>query len=156
VICLRLKSIATNSLKWGLWLRYQEALHALFCLCQITQGQYRLVHLRFSQQLVACQDSRDRIYSNLSLLSDNDRLLQIEPNYSLSVEDLFIDTSQRILFKMHSLSFLNSCHQASNILRLPSWMPDWFTCHPKILTPFTRWSACTWISAQVMSRNDQM
>jgi hypothetical protein len=156
VICLRLKPIATNGLQQGLWIRFSEATHALFCLCQITRGQYRFVHLRFSQQLVACQDSRDRIYSVLSLLCDNDRLLRIEPNYNLPVEDLFTDVAQRILRRMCSLSFLNSCHQASNVLRLPSWVPDWSACHPKTQPPSTSWSACAWISAQGIIRDDRL
>jgi hypothetical protein len=82
MICLRLKPIAADGLERAVWLRWQEATHALFCLCQVTGGQYRLAHLRFSQQLVVCQDSRDRIYSILSLLCENDRLLQIEQTTS--------------------------------------------------------------------------
>jgi hypothetical protein len=53
-----------------------------------------------------------------------------------------------IVTKQLSLSFLDSCNWATNVLSLPSWVPDWSISSPVHQDIFTKWSASPWISAQ--------
>ncbi|KAI1277887.1 heterokaryon incompatibility protein-domain-containing protein [Xylaria sp. FL0933] len=87
-----------------------------------------------------CGDSRDRVYSMLSLLRGLDNeTLDFVPNYRASVADCYRDLALRHIAAERSLNFLASCSLsyktvataqdlpklAYRLPGLPSWVPDW-------------------------------
>ncbi|KAF2142832.1 uncharacterized protein K452DRAFT_307745 [Aplosporella prunicola CBS 121167] len=79
-------------------------------------------------------DKRDMIYSLIGL-HPNGRAL-ITPDYSLSVEDVYTDTTRSIIEEHRNLKVLGICEQFYDqepTLALPSWVPDWsreISCRP--------------------------
>jgi hypothetical protein len=69
-------------------------------------------------------DPRDKIYGLLSVASDLDKL-KIEPNYSNSVKDVYIDVTHRLINTMGSLKVLGFVETLKHDEGLPSWVPDW-------------------------------
>jgi hypothetical protein len=118
-------------------------------ICCMMQYCFHIATIRYSPRAAECQDIRDRIYSLLSLIGWQDRVLKITPDYDVSVEHLYRDVVKGCLDLGQALTFLKSCHPASNILELPSWVSDWSTRHPITGSQSENaWSACGWISAQ--------
>jgi hypothetical protein len=133
----------------GKWRLAQQSIHAISNLCLILQYCILIATLRYSSGVADCQDSRDRIYSILSLIGGGDYLLAITPDYDIPVGHLYLEIARRIACKRQNLTFLDSCHPASNILELPTWVPDWSTHHPITSSQAEiSWSACGFISAQ--------
>ncbi|OAL07129.1 hypothetical protein IQ06DRAFT_288897 [Phaeosphaeriaceae sp. SRC1lsM3a] len=148
VACLRQKASYEEAIESGTWPRFWESIQVSYYVCRMSQGLFGFSTLRYSQRAADCYDNRDRIYSILSLLNDEDRNLNILPDYTLSVENLFLDIVRRIVVVQKSLAFLDTCHPTSNILKLPTWVPDWSARHGHSQQSITNWSACAWLSAQ--------
>ncbi|KAI0964793.1 heterokaryon incompatibility protein-domain-containing protein [Xylaria arbuscula] len=87
-----------------------------------------------------CGDSRDRVYSMLSLLRGLDNeTLEFVPDYRAPVADCYRDLALRHIAAERSLNFLAGCSlsyktvataqgqpkRASRLPGLPSWVPDW-------------------------------
>jgi len=72
-----------------------------------------------------CFDRRDKIYGLLGIANDSDDM-GIMANYSLTIEEVFIDAALRILCGTKSLSLLNFVSATESRGRsLPSWVPAW-------------------------------
>ncbi|MCJ1356447.1 MAG: hypothetical protein MMC33_006442 [Icmadophila ericetorum] len=65
-------------------------------------------------------DLHDKVYAIMGFLSEETRLI---PDYSLSVEDLFLEVARTAL-RAGDLSILRSAGTLSK-RTLPSWVPDW-------------------------------
>ncbi|KAI1303873.1 heterokaryon incompatibility protein-domain-containing protein [Xylaria venustula] len=87
-----------------------------------------------------CGDSRDRVYSMLSLLRGLDNeTLEFVPDYRAPVADCYRDLALRHIAAERSLNLLAGCSlsyktvataqgqpkRASRLPGLPSWVPDW-------------------------------
>jgi hypothetical protein len=153
--CLIIKSNYSSAIDDELWPTFRESRRLVYDICISFEGRYNLHGLRLDLRGAECHDDRDRINALLSLLSTQERLLNIEPNYDLPVENMYTDVAQRVLVKQQSLAFLESCHPASNALHLPSWVPDWSFNFPMNRCN-NMWSACGWISAQARIENGRM
>jgi hypothetical protein len=88
-----------------------------------------------------CEDPRDRIYSQLSMLPENVRSI-IEPDYTKSVRQVYMDTMLHISTRNKSLMLLGHCGKraAKYDLNLPSWVPDW--SGPRDVSQFRLHNAC--------------
>lgn len=96
-----------------------------------------LIHCR------ACEarNPRDKVFALLGLCTTAAERLNIRPDYSQSVEDLFRGVARYLLPRADGLDLLHNAETGSSRSRkLPSWVPDW-TDHPKA-TPLD-WSAQT-------------
>lgn len=82
-----------------------------------------------------CTDDRDRVYAFISLRSDQD--VNIEPDYSKSVEEVYTDFAKKCLARQDvrivnyaGLAFRPTASDSaqdpnSRTSELPSWAPDW-------------------------------
>ncbi|RFU33188.1 hypothetical protein B7463_g3139, partial [Scytalidium lignicola] len=71
--------------------------------------------------VMSSTDARDKIYSVLGLTCDQ---LDIIPDYSTSIAQVYQDIAVRILNTHPTLDILSSAH-GNKSLKLPSWVPDW-------------------------------
>jgi hypothetical protein len=79
-------------------------------------------------------DSRDKLYAILGLVNDGiDPLL--EPNYTLSPDEVFTRLSISIITRNVSLDCLGSAGLVRN-LDVPSWVTDWTVQHDRAPSPF--------------------
>ncbi|KAI1868839.1 hypothetical protein JX265_006818 [Neoarthrinium moseri] len=120
-----------------------------FGLCQPLDGLLRFEHLHIYLRHTKCADPRDMIYAALSLLNPTDRSMGVQPDYSRTTKNVYLDVVQRLLDGRHTTSFLASCeHVSMPTSKLPSWVPDWSAPLKTLATTSGCWSACAWISAQ--------
>lgn len=108
-----------------------------------------LVAIRHRVRDLSCQDPRDKLYAFLGLLGDQDKSLEIVPDYSRPVEDVYTDIVRRKATAHRSLDLLCSCELSSRLLEVPSWCPDWSAPLKTVVLPVYGWSACGFISASV-------
>ena len=73
------------------------------------------------RSLLRCTDPRDKIYSLLGIASDAEQL-EIVPDYSKSVEEVYTDAAAKIL-SLGKLELLHYVHPQNP--NMPSWVPDW-------------------------------
>ncbi|KAG4436059.1 hypothetical protein IFR05_008449 [Cadophora sp. M221] len=79
-------------------------------------------HLLKQTNFCKCADPRDKIYALLGMLGKNQ--LDIEPDYTKSVHEVYKDTTLKLIHKTKSLDvLLHTTANDSNILY--SWVPDW-------------------------------
>ncbi|KAI1846985.1 hypothetical protein JX266_006860 [Neoarthrinium moseri] len=120
-----------------------------FGLCQPLDGLLRFEHLHIYLRHTKCADPRDMIYAALSLLNPTDRSMGVQPDYSRTTKNVYLDVVQRLLDGRHTTSFLASCeHVSMPTSKLPSWVPDWSAPLKTLATTSGCWGACAWISAQ--------
>ncbi|KAF2135243.1 uncharacterized protein K452DRAFT_210786, partial [Aplosporella prunicola CBS 121167] len=86
---------------------------------------YLLDHLRPEISQIRCSDQRDRIYGMLSLLHPSHQKMGILPNYSLSVPQVYQDTTLRFIEYWKSLAILFQCELQDPSSKMPTWVPDW-------------------------------
>lgn len=86
---------------------------------------WSLHHLRFLQ----ASNPRDRVYGVLGLT----QALQLDVDYSLSVEATYERTTRCIISESRSLEVLSQATLSQKKLKLPSWVPDW-SYHNKFST----------------------
>ncbi|KAI1366020.1 heterokaryon incompatibility protein-domain-containing protein [Xylaria arbuscula] len=93
---------------------------------------YDLVYLRWRLNYAKCRDPRDYIYGTMSLLYHGIRgALDIQPNYSKPVVEVYQEITLKWLARHQTLDLLTACELAGQDLvmmegkRLPSWVPDW-------------------------------
>lgn len=69
-------------------------------------------------------DPKDKIYGLLGLASDVEQL-DILPDYTKSVEEIYTEVASKILSD-GDFRLLQACqHKDGRVLKLPSWVPDW-------------------------------
>lgn len=83
-------------------------------------GKHDLTRTKHAQ----CSDPRDKIYAILYLLPEYHRL-DIQPDYSKSVPDVFRDVMLRSIFQRLNANILSCCEVTAEPIILPSWVPDW-------------------------------
>lgn len=87
------------------------------------QDPFTLYELLAAFHPFKASDPRDKIYALLGLAVDRD-VLNLPPDYTLDVEDLYIMAANRILACDLKASLLVH-NLGTKSLRLPSWVPDW-------------------------------
>jgi hypothetical protein len=121
---------------------------AAVSLCQMSLDMLYYSNIRILMRDTKCEDPRDRIYAVLTLLNAEDQDLNIKPDYSRTVEDLYTDVARRNIIEHHQLNMFETCELSSKSIDIPSWVPDWSTHLNFHHITLSRWSACAWISAQ--------
>lgn len=73
-----------------------------------------------------CQDPRDKVFSVISLLSD-DVQESFQPDYSQTVQTVYTRAVMSYIQYTGDLHILSSCcwEKQASIPNLPSWVPDW-------------------------------
>ncbi|KAL5371313.1 hypothetical protein DPSP01_014348, partial [Paraphaeosphaeria sporulosa] len=81
-----------------------------------------------------CMDDRDRLYGILALPYNdnpwNDFVRSVEPDYSISVGDLYFQIAQGIATRGGTAQLLSSIHHGASLdnlfgLEVSSWVPKW-------------------------------
>lgn len=80
-----------------------------------------------------CTDPRDRIFSLLSMLDLTAGKLEIEPDYTKDVSEVFKDATIRWINYERSLQIFQSVGMEGQLAGMPSWVPSWSS--PRVLTP---------------------
>lgn len=148
IACIYWKGYNYAALSEVSGISFTKALHTVFRICRMGLGGYRYSIIRRVLRDAKCSDDRDKIYAVASLLDKDDQKLGVKPDYTRTVEDLYLDLACRIINKGQTLTLLESCELSSKVLNIPSWVPDWSSRMTASNFPFTNWSACGWISAQ--------
>jgi len=102
----------------------------------LTQGKPLSLEeaLSYTYQCMAT-DARDKVFAlgNLVLLTDMEEQTDIQPNYSLAVQQVYIRTARYILSRQANIILLHGgIGQKRNVSDLPSWVPDWTAQQPQI------------------------
>jgi len=147
VACLRIKNMMETALldPPGVW--YMNILN-VYDLCKISPGNIDISDLLFINKNAQCRDPRDKIFATSTLLSWEDRLLGVQPDYTQDVETIYTEVARRVYSNRRNLNLFRSCVLSHKSLELPSWVPDWstFTLPGEIAS---LWSACGFISPQL-------
>jgi hypothetical protein len=128
---------------------------AAVSLCQMSLDTFYYSNIRILMRDTKCEDPRDRIYAILTLLNPEDRKLDVKPDYSRTVEDLYTDVARRNIVERCQLNVFETCELSSRSIDIPSWVPDWSTHLNFHHITLSRWSACAWISAQATVIDDK-
>ncbi|RSL57745.1 hypothetical protein CEP54_008113 [Fusarium duplospermum] len=72
---------------------------------------------------VYSSDPRDRVFALLNLAEDKDHF-DTFPDYSMSVEEVYVEAARKILLQGW-IDVLLYCQTPRKINSLPSWVPDW-------------------------------
>jgi hypothetical protein len=89
--------------------------------------QYSIGSLRRDVSGLECTDPRDRIYGILSLLNPTDQLLEIVPDYSPTVVELYTMITMRFTRQWKCLTLLRDCELQYRPPSQPTWIPDFST-----------------------------
>jgi Heterokaryon incompatibility protein (HET) len=107
-----------------------------------TSDYLRLEDLLPNLRNFASTNPRDKLYALIPISLDGGKLLDVD--YSLSVEEVYVDATANIIEKHGNLAILGHCTDNRNsILDLPSWVPDW-TCDSAAMHFFKRGRASHW------------
>ena len=80
-----------------------------------------LVDALFMSYRFNCTDPKDKIFAMLGLA----QALVLQPDYNLSVEDVYLQTTHFLLDALGNLDILCCVSHPKRIATLPSWVPDW-------------------------------
>lgn len=85
----------------------------------------------FQKLLISCYDfkatdPRDRIFGLLGLATNGEEIL-LEPDYTASIQDVYIGSTRHLLTQDDSLGLLHVAGTGypRSVADLPSWVPDW-------------------------------
>jgi hypothetical protein len=92
--CVFRKGHHPDALDPGLKPLFEKLAANAYDLCDFTERKCDFTDVRMSLRTTLCTDSRDKLYSVLSLLKKKDQELGIVPDYSRSVEDVYTDVSR--------------------------------------------------------------
>ena len=73
-------------------------------------------------------DPRDKVLSLLGVMPEAQQRKYDAPDYSKSLETIYIETARRCIMGSHTWPTLNILHSAGKAMqahKLPSWVPDW-------------------------------
>jgi hypothetical protein len=93
-------------------------------------GKSLLEHLQDTRASRAT-DPRDKVFALAALSSAEERRVIIEPNYTKSVAQIYVDVAIKIVQHQKSLRILSATQPLSGSLctefrgELPSWVPNW-------------------------------
>lgn len=148
VFCLRFKS-RPSSMGTTSPAEWQRVRYKVYKIARWESRPQRFVYhdLRFDMQGFHCRDPRDKVYTALGLLTNDDKKLGIIPDYSLDTEKVYMGVAERVIKTHCTLCLLESCEFSNRSLEIPSWVPDWSTPLHVSRPVFTNWSACGFISA---------
>lgn len=79
----------------------------------------------------ACKttEPRDKVFSLLGAMPKCVQSLFGTPDYTLSVESIYLDVARRIIRNRNNLDILSDIGPSSQYRHLPSWVPDWSVPH---------------------------
>lgn len=138
------RTIQWSTLKKALWCVHaknmsppiaSETSHRLLTIGDVFNQSlvFSLHHLvRFTENL-QCADPRDRVYSLLAICEDS---LGIEPDYSLTVAEVYRDVLERWVRRYEAVHVLGECAIEGRTLTAdegPTWVPLWSV--PKAILP---------------------
>ncbi|KAE9378270.1 HET-domain-containing protein [Stipitochalara longipes BDJ] len=103
-----------------------EYYNLIYNLCRQTGYRSFPTLLRLTQW-AKCSDPRDRIFAVQSLLSPNDPVLGVHPNYEKEVSEVFIEVFLAYSNEVKRLSLMSMCDLALQAVGLPTWFPNWTT-----------------------------
>ena len=98
------------------------------CRDQISNGTLPdIMHIMSLCGTQQCNDPRDRIFSLLGVTSEftNESGTQIQPDYSKSAEDVFLQGTIHFTQKRMDLALLNLVHGKRQHSNLPTWCPNY-------------------------------
>jgi hypothetical protein len=148
IACIYRKRFHRDSLSYGRYRAFVQAKRSLMEICCTSAGGLIYRDLRHYLGGSKCRGPRDKIFSVLALLYETDMSLDISPDYSREVENLYTDVATRFYVKRRSLNLLESCVLSSRTLEIPSWVPDWSIPLPRSRELRAHWSACAWLSQE--------
>lgn len=85
----------------------------------------RILNLRTQLAQSKCSDPRDRIYGALNIIHNDGQKLDLRPDYSKSVAEVYQHTTTRWIEYYRRLDILSSCQLVKVPTDIPSWVPDW-------------------------------
>lgn len=77
-----------------------------------------------------CFDPRDRIYAVLSLLTDDEKALDIEVDYTKTTSQVYLDVALRYIARHKDLNVLITSTVKDEPLDIPAWVPNWTVANP--------------------------
>ena len=88
--------------------------------------EFTLLKLLHKSWPFDCHDPRDKIYCLLGLVSPNKDSLQLYPDYTRPVAELYAQVTKHFIEELGDYNFLTYNHDASfrKLSTLPSWVPD--------------------------------
>lgn len=108
------------------WRTFRERLITADTVSIYSRRSFSFSNLRRQISSSKCSDMRDRIYGVLGQLRETE-FLGLIPDYSMSVAEVYTDTTKRYIEHFGKLSILSQCELPTlgPILDLPTWVPDW-------------------------------
>jgi hypothetical protein len=110
------------------WFAHVEVLEELLTrrelvyeLC-ISRKQLLIDELVHMSKSCVCSDPRDKVYALLSLLFGNERL-EIDPDYTKNVYDVYRHATLSLIGSLGSLRVLNTVECHEDLEGVPSWVP---------------------------------
>jgi hypothetical protein len=112
--CLAWKNYYPSSFQvaWNMTVQINSAVS----LCEMSLDMFYYSSIRIVLRGTECEDPRDRIYAIQALLNTEDQELDIRPNYSRTVEELYIDVARRNIVERCRLNVIETCEVASRNL----------------------------------------
>lgn len=83
-----------------------------------------LINVLLATRHAKCADARDRIFAVLGLLEPRNRL-EIHPDYTKTVADVFGGVVLHYLAVVNRLDVLQLCELTAKVVGMASWVPDW-------------------------------
>jgi hypothetical protein len=104
--------------------------HANICALRISTLAWRKIRPSFIElvdwtKLSQCTDPRDRVFALLSLASESQSWLLVQPDYSRSASDIYRDVVVNHIKQTKTLKILCSVEFQNLQTDMPSWVPDW-------------------------------
>lgn len=91
-----------------------------------TYGYYEQFELLLQKtKLSRCIDQRDHIFTLLSLCSDGEQGFATQPNYTKSVEKVYIEMTAKMILYHRELRVLTTIEMREDRMGRPSWVPYW-------------------------------
>lgn len=84
----------------------------------------RLISLLITSRRSLARDPRDKLHALLSLAKEG-RVLIPTPNYSQTVEEVFLDAARSMIAHHDRTDVILLVHRTRGERDLPSWVPDW-------------------------------
>lgn len=67
-------------------------------------------------------DAKDKVFAGLGLITSS---VVIKPDYSRSVQSIYLDAARHCITSANKLEILGCCQYPTRVKDLPSWCPDW-------------------------------
>lgn len=96
------------------------------CICYQEQSgkELDMLYLFESHRQVQASDPRDKVFGLIGLAANEGMLHNVEPDYSLSVDQVYLDISKTIISSSSTLDILGIPRSPSGVPK-PSWAVDW-------------------------------